>query len=174
VIITINTKCQKEIIRIDCEEGGDTLGRIEKSIEIKASPEKVWEMLAFDRVLEWQEAYKDELKNVEYTSEVRTPEDKFRVGASAHGIPKKKGEYNFEITESLENEKLAHRLNGKIRALGTYILEPVEKGTKFTVVTDYEMPWGVLGKILELLFIRRVTEKEIDRDLKNLKSILEK
>jgi len=150
------------------------LGRVEKSIEIKAPPEKVWEMLAFDRVLEWQEAYKGELKSMEYTSKVRTPEDKYRVGASAHGIPKKKGEYNFEITESLENEKLTHRLNGKIRALGTYILEPVEKGTKFTVVTDYEMPWGILGKILELLFIRRVTEKEIERDLKNLKSILEK
>jgi len=150
------------------------LGRIEKSIEIRAPPEKVWEMLAFDRLLEWSEGYKGELKSVEYTSEVHTPEDKYRVGATAHGIPKKKGEYNFEITESLENEKLTFRLYGRIRALGTYILEPVEKGTKFTVVADYEMPWGIFGKILEPLLFRRVMEKEFERDLKNFKSILEK
>jgi uncharacterized protein YndB with AHSA1/START domain len=31
------------------------LVRIEKSIEIKASPEKVWEMLAFDKAVEWME-----------------------------------------------------------------------------------------------------------------------
>jgi len=42
------------------------LGRIEKSIEIKAPPEKVWEMLALDRLLEWNVGY-SELKNVEYT-----------------------------------------------------------------------------------------------------------
>jgi len=150
------------------------LGRIEKSVEIRAPPEKVWEMLAFDRLLEWSEGYKGELKSVEYTSEVRKPKDKYKVGASARGIPKKKGEYNFEITESLENEKITYRSYGKIRALGTYILEPVEKGTRFTVVADYEMPWSILGKILEPLFIRRVMEKEFERDLKNLKSILEK
>ena len=150
------------------------MGRVEKSIEIRAPPEKVWEMLAFDRLLEWSEGYKGELKSMEYTSKVHTPKDKYKVGASAHGIPKKKGEYNFEITESLENEKMTYRSHGKIRALGTYILEPVEKGTKFTVVADYEMPWGILGRILEPLFIRRVMEKEFERDLKNLKSILEK
>jgi len=31
------------------------LTRIEKSIQIKASPEKVWEMLAFDKAVEWME-----------------------------------------------------------------------------------------------------------------------
>jgi len=153
------------------------LGRIEKSIEIKAPPEKVWEMLAFDRLLEWSEGWKGELKSVEYTSKVRTPEDKLRVGASAQGIPKKQGEsikFNFEITESLENKKITYRLYGKIRALGTYTLEPVERGTKFTLVADYEMPWGIFGKILEPLFFHRVMEKESERDLKNFKSILEK
>ena len=72
--------------------------RIEKSIEIRAPPEKVWEILAFDRFLEWQVGY-SKLKSMEYTSEVRTPKDKFRVGASAHGVPKKQGEsikFNFE------------------------------------------------------------------------------
>jgi len=155
--------------------------RIEKSIEIKAPPEKVWEMLALDRLLEWNVGY-NALRSIEYTSEVHTPKDKYRVGASAHGIPKKQGEsikFNFEITESLENEKITHRFHEKIfrgtlTALATYTLEPVEAETKFTYVADYEMPWGILGKFLDKLFIHRVIEKEVGTELENLKSILEK
>ena len=85
------------------------MGRVENLIEIKAPPEKVWEMLALDRLLEWQLGF-DKAKSIEYTSEVRTPKDKYRVGATAYGIPKKQGEsikFNFQITESLENEKRA-------------------------------------------------------------------
>lgn len=62
------------------------LGRIETLIEIKAPPEKVWEILAFDRFPEWD--YGEDPQSVEYTSEVHSPEDKYRVGATAQGIPK--------------------------------------------------------------------------------------
>jgi len=55
------------------------LGRREKKIVIKAPPEKVWKMLAWDKTAEWITGY----KRVNYTSEVRTPEDKYRVGTSA-------------------------------------------------------------------------------------------
>jgi len=156
------------------------LGRVERSIEIKASPEKVWEMLALDRLLEWNTGYKSELKGVEYTSEVRSPQDKLRVGASAHGIPKKQEEpikYNFEITESLENQKITYRLYGRYRGLVTHILEPVGEGTKATFVVDYEMPWGIPGKILEKLLLYSGSLEGFmipKKDLQNFKSILEK
>jgi len=153
-------------------KGGDILTRVEKSIEIRAPPEKVWEMLPLDRLPEWVAGYKGAVKSVEYTSKIRTPEDKLRVGATAQGIPKKQGEsvkFKMEITESLENEKITYRLYGAYHGLVTHILEPVEKGTKMTYVVDYEMPWGILGKIIEPLF-----KRDFDRDLKNFKSILEK
>jgi len=54
------------------------LARIEKSVEIRASPEKVWEMLAVDRFLEWDEGTQKNAKSVEYTSEVHTPKDKHK------------------------------------------------------------------------------------------------
>ena len=60
------------------------LGRIELSIEIKAPPEKIWEMLAFDRSTEWMG---DMMTFAEYTSEVKTSEDKLKVGATAHAKP---------------------------------------------------------------------------------------
>jgi uncharacterized membrane protein len=147
------------------------LGRIEKSIEIGAPREKIWEMLAFDRLPEWNEEYGD----VKYTSEVRNPEDKYRVGASSHTKMKGAGEIDFEVTESLENEKMTFRMLGKRanNTVVTYGLESVDDGTRFVYVTTYELPWGILGKGLGKL-VKGSLEKEGEKALEKLKNILEK
>jgi len=145
------------------------LTRVEKSIEIKAPPGRVWEMLALDRQTGWM----GEWKSAEYTSEVRTPEDKYRVGASAH-VTEKHGEFDLEITESLENEKLTARSKGMAETMTlTFLLKPVEGGTKLTSLGDYEMPWGILGKALWGIYSRTV-EKQVERASEKLKTILEK
>jgi len=154
------------------------LGRIEKSIQIKAPPEKVWEMLAFDRHPEWMGGGEG-LKSVEYTSKVRTPKDKYRVGASAHMTTKDAEELDFEITESLENEKITCRGNQKVRGFGnitvilTFSLKPTEAGTEMTFLDNYKMS-SILGKILDKLFAQRMGEKQTEKSLEKLKSILEK
>ena len=79
--------------------------RMEVSSVIKAPPEKVWEMLAWDTAIEWMEGM--EWVNVEYISEVNTPEDKYRVGTIGH-ITEKHGEYDFEITDSRSIEREAY------------------------------------------------------------------
>ena len=149
------------------------LARIEKSIEIKAPRAKVWEMLSLDR---WPEWMVEEWKNPTYTSEVRKPEDKYRVGASAH-IYDRNTKYDFEITESLENEKITFSTKGKggarVTMIITYILEPAEEGTKLTYAMDYEMPWGILGKGLDKLG-HSSGEKTVEKELEQLKSILDK
>jgi uncharacterized protein YndB with AHSA1/START domain len=43
----------------------DILGRVKRSIEIKVPPEKVWELLAFDRLLEWEEGDQKDIESVE-------------------------------------------------------------------------------------------------------------
>ena len=153
------------------------MGRVEKSIVIKASPEKVWEMLALDRFEEWQvgmlynECF---VYGMEFTSEVSVPEDKFKVGASAQ--PKKVGEgVLFKVTESLKNEKITYLVEER----GTYstltsILEPIDEGTKLTYAVSYEMPWGIFGKFIEKLFAKRMGEGQVKKSLEKLKSILEK
>ena len=144
---------------------------------IKASSEKIWEMLTLDRLPEWEEGYKEDLKNIEYTSEVKTPEDKYRVGVSAHVDIKGEGEMDLKITESLENEKITYHLAGgsftKSFVL-TFLLEPVEEETRFTYLVDYELSWGILGKFLEKLLIKRMIRKGVDKASENLKCILEK
>jgi len=159
--------------------GGDVLAKLEKSIEIEAPPEKVWEMLAFDKYIEWDEGTQKNAKSVEYTSDVSTPEDKYKVGASAHLVTKDAEELDFEITESLENEKITCRGSQKVRGFGNitvilaYSLKPTEVGTEMTFLDDYEMS-SILGKILDKLFAQRMGEKQAEKSLEKLKSILEK
>ena len=169
--------------------GVDILGRIEKSIEIKAPPEKVWELLAFDGIQEWDEGYGEGLgESVEYTSEVNTPKDKYRVGATAQGTPNTPfGDTQhyicrFEIIESLENKKIKYRAWEKPKYFGTlsmlitYSLEPAGIYTKLTYEIESEKYgiFGIFGKFFEKLYLRRMMKKQIQKALENLKSILEK
>ena len=153
-------------------KGGDILTRVEKSIVIRAPLGKVWEMLALDRMPVWM----DDLRSVEYTSEVRAPEDKYRVGASAHWVKVEKEEFDVEIIESLENQKITFRTSPVhgVCMIATFAVKPAEAGTEMAYVVDYEMPWSFLGKILGKLFVRRALEKDIEGELENLKSVLEK
>jgi len=144
------------------------LVRVEKSVEIKVPPEKVWEMLAFDRMPEWMDGW----KSVAFTSEVRTPEDKYRLGVSAR-VTEMHAKYDMEITESLENEKIMARSKGMkpCTMTLTYILKPVEGGTEVTYACDCG-GWWILCPIIEGL----LGEKHlgVETSLNNLKSILER
>jgi carbon monoxide dehydrogenase subunit G len=153
------------------------LGKIEKSIEIKASPEKVWEMLALDRWSEWQVVggigSMQIEKGVKFTSEVNTPEDKYRVGASAQ--PTTYDKLTFKVTESLKKEKITYLIEETGRkSTITIVLEPMEEGTKLTYAVGYEIPWGLFGKLLEKAFAKRMGEGQLKKSLEKLKSILEK
>ena len=75
-IFVATTKCEKEIIGL-IVKGGDILARVEKSIEINVSPEKVWPMMAWERLPEWY----DPMKKVDWTSK-----DKNKVGATVHVV----------------------------------------------------------------------------------------
>jgi carbon monoxide dehydrogenase subunit G len=146
------------------------LVRIERSVEIKAPPEKIWEMLAFDRMAEWMSDW----KSVAFASQVRTAEDKYRPGASAH-VTEKHAKYDMEIAESLENEKIVYRSKGigggRVTMTLTYILKPVEAGTKVTYACDCG-GWWILCPIIEGLLGER--HLGVETSLNNLKSILEK
>ena len=146
------------------------MGNVELSIEIKAPPEKIWEMLAFDRTIEWMG---DMMTSAEYTSEVRIPEDKFKVGASAHARTHSGIEYDLEIIESIENEKMTSCSTGRITSVGTFSLKPTEAGTEVTYIMDSK--WNsIIGKAFNKLIFSRSVKKDTKKGLEKLKSILEK
>ena len=143
--------------------------RIEKTVEIGASPEKVWEMLALDRWSEWNLGQFIDTKNMKFTSEVNNPKDRYKVGASAY--PSAHPKADFKVTESIENEKITYLHGGESPM--KYVLKPTDNGTRLTYVVEYEMPWGIFGKLIQPL-AKRIGEKDLDKSLEKLKSILEK
>jgi len=145
------------------------LARIEEAIEIGVPPNKVWPMLFWDRLPEWLDA----IKEAKYTSE-----DKDSVGATAQVVGETAGiraEWDVEITEYIKSEKARWRTTGgNLTAIGLTTLEPIKAGTKLTFVIDYDLPYSILGKIIDKLLVSREVEKGIKRGLGKLKSTLEK
>jgi coenzyme Q-binding protein COQ10 len=149
--------------------GGEILTRIEKPIEINAPPEKIWPIVEWEKLPEWFET----VKKVEWTSK-----EKNKVGATLHMKAEAAGtkaEYDAEITEWIENEKMAWRTTGgNITLIASSTLTPTKTGTKATFTEDYELPYSVLGKIIDKLRVHKAMEKDAERALKKLKDMAEK
>lgn len=144
------------------------MAKIERSIDINAPPHKVWPLLFWDRLPEWLDLF----KNVECTSS-----EKRVVGATFHArgeAANVKTEFDVEITELVENEKAIWRsTGGNFTGFGTTILKKTETGSRITFTIDYELPYSILGKIIDKFMVSGEIEKGFERGLEKLKKILE-
>jgi len=144
------------------------LARIEKSMEINAPADKIWKMLFWDRIPEWLSG----IKRAEYTSD-----NNEAVGATAHVVSETAGikaEWDVETTEYVENEKARWRsTGGDVTAIELTTLNPTKTGTKITFVIDYDLPYSILGKIVDKLLVSREMDSNIENGLVTLKNMLE-
>ena len=142
--------------------------RVEQSIEINAPPERVWSFINCENVPKLYES----VKKVQWTSEEHN-----KVGATLHftnEIAGIKGEADAEITEWTANEKASWRTtSGNPTMIFVANLDPTKAGTKVTFAADYEVPYSVLGKILDKLRIHKAMEKDGENALKKLKAMAE-
>jgi len=149
---------------------GVILTKVEKSIEINASPEKVWAMVQWEKLPKWH----TEFTKVEYTSKDKAN----KVGSTFHmtgEVAGMKSEADLEITEVIENEKESWRsTSGNMTGFGFISLSLTEAGTKVTQVIDYELPYSVLGKLIDKLRVHKAMDKSYEVALKKLKDIMEK
>ena len=145
------------------------MAKIEKSIEINAPIEKVFSLINWDRVPE----YYDSIKKVEWTSK-----PKMEVGATVHVLSEiagAKGEWDAEITEYKDNEKVSWRTTGgNMTIIYNALLEPAKTGTKLTTSFDYELPYSILGKLIDKLRVHKAMENETEKALQKMKGIAEK
>ena len=145
--------------------------RIERSVEIAAPPEKIWPFLVEpDKIMQWFTL----LKKFEYTS-------KQRSGAGTTFYYEEKNgpmlmKLGYEVTEWVENERFAFRMTSgpasTRRDDQVWAIEATSSGSRFTCTEDFEMPWGVLGRMLAAL-MGGMIGKRIQEILVNLKRIVE-
>lgn len=145
------------------------MAKIERSVEVNASPEKIWKLMSWEKIPEWYTAFK---------KVVHTSKEKDVVGETVHingEVAGAKAEWDAETTERVVNEKVGWRsIGGAFTGFGTQTLTQIKTGTKVTFSMDYQMPYSIFGKIMDKLRFQKAFEKTIDEGLKKLKEIAEK
>ncbi len=145
------------------------------TIEIEASPEKVFAFITSEKI---GEVYKG---NIDFK---RTSAGPVGVGSTMHAIGigvggkgVREGEWNVEITEFVENKGVTMRIVGigkyALNSTNAYTLEPTANGTKVAVSIGYEAPNSFLGKLFDKFRANETLEKQGIRLLENLKKALE-
>jgi uncharacterized protein YndB with AHSA1/START domain len=138
------------------------------SIEIAAPPVKIWPFLTeSEKLLKWWNT----VRKFEYLTEQHSGVGtRFYVEEKCAGPLMK---LNFEITEWVENEKIAFNMTSGTGVKGygqRWILEPMASGSRFTFMEDVDLPFGIIGKFIGFVGKSRTTPfitEYLDR-LKNL------
>jgi len=144
--------------------------KVEKSIEILATPDKIWPFLVEpEKILMWFDSF----KKCEYAN------DKHSGTGAAYYIEEKVPgplrKINFEVKNWNEYESLVLEMtsgknvnNYEIR----WNLNATQSGTTFHFVEEIGMPFGVIGKILGILG-QGTANKMVEGMLSKLKNLSE-
>ncbi len=154
-------------------QGGESLGKIERSIVIDAPVEEVFGFVNdFDNFIRTSSPDTE----MEILSRDEGPQ---RVGFTLKARTKVGGqvwEVEVETTEFVENKRYAARQKGgplkKFNMLDTF--EPSNGGTRWTSILEYELPYSLLGRLIDRLKVRKAIEKGADYHIQKTKELIEK
>ncbi len=145
--------------------------KIEKSLEISASPAKIWSIAA-----DWN--YSSKLAP-DVLSTDADPPGVATVGQKIHQVAKvggRKIDIFSEIIEAEQPELLVTRIKpgGLFKTASfTLTIQPTRNGSLVKFANEYEPSLGYLGRILSKLAIDRAAKKNSSEMMKNLKEIAE-
>ena len=91
--------------------------------------------------------------------------------AEAGGI---KAKWDSEVSEWKENEKIAwHSIGGQVAMTSSMTFSPIKDGTKMTFEMDYNLPYSIFGKIIDILWVGKDIDKSNERGMKKIKELFE-
>jgi ribosome-associated toxin RatA of RatAB toxin-antitoxin module len=149
------------------------LAKIEKSIVIEAPVEKVFAFVTdFDNFLK---ASSPEIK-MEILSRDESPQKVGDIIKVKVKIGDQMFEADMETTEFVKNKKHVVRQKGGAfkKMVLTDTFEPTDGGTKWTTIMEYELPYSLLGKLIDKLKVRKEIEKGSDHYVNKTKELIEK
>ena len=144
--------------------------KIEKSVKISAPPEKVFVLLTDRKELpKWNKLIKE--------ARVSSKEQ-MGVGSTVHYVGEAggaRGEWDSETTEWVKDKKYAWRTtSGDVAMLVAWTLKQIDGATELTYEIRYELPYSILGKIINKLKASKDIENGMIAALQNLKQLSEK
>ena len=147
------------------------MSRITVSIELAASPARVWEIVEpVERHVDWMA---DAVAIRFTTSQTRGVGTTFDCDTKVGPI---KLTDRMEITEWVPEKSMGVKHVGMVTGTGVFTIEPLVNGqyTKFTWSEELTFPWWLGGPIGEVIGGNIVMKAIWRRNLKKLKALVEK
>ncbi len=144
--------------------------RVERSIEINAPPEKVFDLLTdLNRLEEWATIAGD--------AEQLPPAPLAEGATWKHNVKvagvQLEGDWRVVAIDRPRLVEYEATRSGGGSLKMRQSVSPTDGGSRVELEVDYELPWGVLGQAVDKLVVERGNEREADQSLQNLKDILE-
>jgi len=144
--------------------------KVSRSIEVAASPQKVWPLLVQpEAILKWFTL----LERFDYTSE--PPHGQ---GTTFHYEERSGGRLmkcDYRVTDWVESQRFAFTLVSGPLAKDDQVwrIEALAAGSRVTLEEDVELSGGVFGRMLLALGVGRMIGKHLQEMLVNLKKLAE-
>jgi coenzyme Q-binding protein COQ10 len=141
---------------------------VKRKIQIEASPQKTMDLLSdASRWPDWYPGMTD------ISIAAPFPEEggkvTFKVKSAGVSMP---------ITETVLDYRPGRlqlfEMEGTLSGRARWEVDPEDGGTWLTTTFDYGLPGGVLGKIADTLFVRRLNAKSLEQGLNNFKALVER
>ena len=143
--------------------------RIEKSIEINAPVEQVFQFAA-----NWQNWTKffEEVSDFRPVTEItRGDGARYAYKAKMLGM---KAAVETEIRDFVENEGWIGVSKRGMEHKTQWIFAQADNKTKFTYILNYHLPLPIIGHIFDKLFVKASWERIIENSLQNRRRLMEK
>ena len=144
--------------------------RVERSVEIAASPEAIYEVIMDPACLERWVTIHVALEDAPRGQLERGSELTQRLQLAGRGFT-----VRWRVIENRPARKVVWEGSGPLRSHAgvTYELTPNDDGgTRFTYTNEFALPGGPLGRVAGPV-VRRVTAGELDRSLERLRAMVE-
>ena len=143
--------------------------KVERSIEIAAEPQAVYEVIMDPRCLaKWVTIH---------SSLEEAPAGALEKGSRLTQVLELAGRcftVRWTVVEARPARHVVWKGRGPMRSHAgvTYDLQPSKVGTRFSYTNEFSLPGGPLGRVAGPV-VRRVTAGELDRSLDKLKAFVE-
>lgn len=144
--------------------------KVERSIDISATPERIYEVIMDPACLERWVTIHSALEAAPEGRLERGSELTQKLHLAGRGFT-----VHWKVIENLPARRVVWEGSGPMRSHAgvTYELTPNGEGrTRFTYTNEFALPGGPLGRVAGPL-VKRVTAGELDRSLDRLRAMVE-
>lgn len=141
---------------------------VQHDVQISASPQAT--MAVLSDASRWPDWYPG-MTEIEITDPFPEQGGKVAFKVKSFGV-------SMPITETVvdyQPDKLQLlQMEGMLSGRARWELTPEGDGTRLTTTFDYAMPGGVLGKLADVLMVKRMNDKTLEEALNNFKALAER